>query len=85
MYEYYWGHTAAQIELIDADQPLTLYKKHDPNEGKKPGETGWVSDPQKLDGSVEKRKKRKKAREERGFDLKKLINTGEKVPVEEEQ
>ena len=85
MYEYYWGHTAAQIELIDADQPLVLYKKHDPNEGKKPGDPGWVSDPKKLQESVEKWKKRKKAREERGFDLNKLLNNGEKVTVEKGQ
>jgi len=81
MYEYYWGHTAAQIELIDADQPLVLCKKHDPNEGKKPGDPGWVPDPKKLQESVEKWKKRKKAREERGFDLSRFLNTGEKEPV----
>jgi hypothetical protein len=85
MYEYYWGCTAAQIQLMMADCPLTLYKRHDPNEGKKPGDPGWVSDPKKLDAAVEKWKKRKKAREERGFDLNKLLNTGEKVPVEKEQ
>ena len=41
MYEYYWGHTAAQIQLIDIDQPITLYKMSDPNEGLKPGDKGW--------------------------------------------
>ena len=82
MYEYYWGRTAAQIQLMMADYPLTLYKRHDPNEGKKPGDPGWVPDPKKLDAAVEKWKKRKKAREERGFDLNKLLNTGEKVPVD---
>lgn len=82
MYEYYWGHTAAQIQLIDYDQPLTLYRRHDPNEGKKPGDPGWKPNKKKLEDTVEKWKKRKKEREERGFDLNMFLGTGAKIPVD---
>lgn len=82
MYEYYWGHTAAQIELIDIDAPMVCYKKHDPNEGKKPGDKGYKPDAKKLEASVEKWKRRKAAREARGFRLDTFLQTGEKVPAE---
>lgn len=26
-YDYWWGYTAAQIELMAVDQPLVVYKK----------------------------------------------------------
>lgn len=39
MYEWYWGHTAAQIDLIDIDQPMTVFKAHK-NEAK-PGQKGF--------------------------------------------
>jgi hypothetical protein len=81
MYEYYWGHTAAQIQLIDIDQPITVYKMRDPNEGLKPGDKGWKPNAKKLEDSVARWKKRKAEREKRGFRLDKLLQTGEKVPV----
>lgn len=89
MYEYYWGHTAAQIDLIDFDQPITVYKKHDENEngsghGLKPGDKGYKPNKKKLDAAVERWQKRKAAREARGFDLGKLLRTGEKVPVDKD-
>ena len=40
MYEYRYGMTIAQIELMQLDQPFTAYKKRDKNEGKKPGDPG---------------------------------------------
>lgn len=83
MYEYYWGHTAAQIELIDADAPIVCYKKHDPNEGLKPGDKGYKPNAKKLKSTVEKWKKRKEARKARGFQLDKFLATGTKVPVDE--
>ena len=83
MYEYYWGHTAAQIELMFIDQPLTVYKRHDPNEGLKPGDKGYKPNKKKLDQTTERWKKRKADREKRGFRLDKLLATGEKVPVED--
>lgn len=84
MYEYYWGHTAAQIELIDADVPIICYKKPDEktNGGLKPGDKGYKPNPQKLAESVKKWKERKAAREKRGFKLDQLLRTGEKVPVD---
>lgn len=81
MYEYYWGHTAAQIDLMNIDAPFTCYKKRDPNEGKKPGDPGYVPDAKKLEDAVEKWKERKKRR---GFDMKHYLATGEKIPVQNE-
>ncbi len=81
MYEYYWGHTAAQIQLIDIDQPITLYKRRDQNEGLKPGDKGWKPNKKKLDDTVERWKKRKAEREKRGFKLDQFLRTGEKVPI----
>lgn len=85
MYEYYWGHTAAQIDLIDFDQPITVYKRHDPNHGLKPGDKGYKPDEKKLKRAVERWKERKKKREERGFRLDKFLQTGEKIPVEKDK
>lgn len=82
MYEYYWGHTAAQIELIDADSPTIVYKKHDSHSGLKPGDKGYRPDPKKLDAAVQRWKKRKAEREARGFNLNTFLQTGEKVPID---
>lgn len=82
MYEWYWGHTAAQIELIDIDAPFVCYKKHDVNDGLKPGDKGYKPNAGKLQKAVEKWEKRKAAREARGFNLSRFLSTGEKVPVE---
>jgi len=85
MYEWYWGHTAAQIQLIDIDQPLTVYKRHDSNSGLKPGDKGYKPNAKKLEEAVERWKKRKAEREKRGFKLDQFLRTGEKVPVENEE
>lgn len=82
MYEYYWGHTAAQIDLIDIDQPLTVYAKHESNSGLKPGDKGWKPNAKKLEESVRKWKKRKAERAKRGFRLDRFLATGEKVPID---
>ena len=82
MYEWYWGHTAAQIQLIDIDQPITLYKKSDPNSGLKPGDKGWKPNAKKLEEAVERWKTRKAEREKRGFKLDSFLRTGKKVPVD---
>ncbi len=81
MYEWYWGHTAAQIQLIDIDQPITVYKMRDSNNGLKPGQKGYKPNAKKLEKTVEDWKKRKAAREKRGIRLDKFLLTGEKVPV----
>lgn len=85
MYEWYWGHTAAQIQLIDIDQPITVYKRHDSNDGLKPGDKGYKPNAKKLEETVERWKKRKAEREKRGFKLDTFLRTGEKVPVENEE
>ena len=81
MYEYYWGHTAAQIQLIDIDQPITVYKRKDSNSGLKPGDKGYKPNKKKLDAAVERWQKRKAERENRGFKLDQFLRTGEKVPI----
>lgn len=81
MYEYYYGMTIAQIQILDIDQPLTLYKRHDPNDGKKPGDKGYVYDSKKLHATSEKWKRGKEEREKRGFNLRHLLQTGEMKPI----
>ena len=81
MYEYNWGHTAAQIELIDVDQPLTVYAKHESKSGLKPGDKGWKPNAKKLEETVRRWEKRKAEREKRGFKLDQFLRTGEKVPI----
>lgn len=80
MYEYRYGMTIAQIELMQYDQPFTAYKKRDKNEGKKPGDPGYTPDPDKLKAAVDKWKKRKSEREKRGWRLDTFLATGKKVP-----
>lgn len=88
MWEYYWGHTAAQIEIMEIDAPMVCYKKHDDDNyrsgGLKPGDKGYKPNAKKLESAVERWKKRKAEREKRGFRLDKLLETGEKVPIGEE-
>ena len=78
MYEYYWGHTIAQIQLIDIDQPITVFERSKDN---KPGKPGYKPNARKLREATEKWKKRKAEREKRGFDLNKFLRTGEKEPI----
>ena len=80
MYEWYWGHTAAQIELLDIDQPITVYRRHDAD--LKPGDKGYKPNAKKLDEAVEKWKKRKAEREKRGFRLDKFLQSGVKEPID---
>lgn len=82
MFEYYWGHTAAQVQLIIYDRPKTVYKM-DRNRGLKPGEKGYKPDKKKLDAAVERWKKRKAERERQGFSLDKFLSTGKKEPIGE--
>lgn len=82
MYEYYWGHTAAQINLWEFDAPFTCYARRDPNEGKKPGDPGYKYDAEKMEKTVKKWKERKKRRK---FDMKHYLATGEKIPVKQDE
>ena len=80
MYEYRYGMTIAQIELMQLDQPFTAYKRRDKNEGNKPGDPGYTPDPDKLKAAVEKWKKRKAEGEKRGWRLDTFLATAKKVP-----
>lgn len=42
MYDYYWGLTAAQVELLSVDQPLVVWKKDKAKE--KPWKDGKVTE-----------------------------------------
>lgn len=59
MWEYYWGHTKAQVELMTADAPFVAYKKR---EKPKPGDPGYKADPDKIQRDYEKWLERKKKR-----------------------
>ena len=59
MWEYYWGHTKAQVELLSADAPFVAYKKR---EKPKPGQPGYKADPEKIQRDYEKWLERKKRR-----------------------
>ena len=59
MWEYMWGHTKAQIELMTADAPFVAYKAR---EKKKPGDPGFKSDPEKIQRDYERWLERKRAR-----------------------
>ena len=59
MWEYYWGHTKAQVELLSVDAPFVAYKKRDKP---KPGQPGYKSDPDKVQRDYEKWLERKKTR-----------------------
>lgn len=80
MYGYYWGFSAAKIELIFGDCPLTVYKKREDDHKPRPGDPNYKPDEEKLRRSVEKWKERKKKRK---FDLKHFLATGEKIPNQE--
>ena len=42
MWDYYWGLTAAQVELLTIDQPIVVYKADKDND--KPWKKGSVSE-----------------------------------------
>lgn len=59
MWEYYWGHTKAQVELMTADAPFVAYKKR---EKPKPGQPGYKADPDKIQRDYERWLQKKKSR-----------------------
>lgn len=71
MYEYRWGHTAAQIELMNCDQPFTAYKRT--------REETVQEKRKRMDAAVDRWKKRKEERSKRGFNLQRFLHTGEKI------
>lgn len=60
MYEYYWGHTRAQLELMNVDGVYTCYKRDDdkPANGSKtpPSKEKMEEVARKWEANKEKRK-----------------------------
>lgn len=69
MYEYYWGLTAAQIELLAMDCPVVVYK----NKKDKPKHTK-----KEMDALMAKWEAKQKEREEKGtkLNLNDFLRTG---------
>ena len=82
MWDYYWGLTAAQVELLTIDHPIVVYKKDDKKE--KPWKDGKVS-AEYANKAYLKWLERKKQRERTGksIDLGKTFANGQKVDFNE--
>ena len=80
MWDYYWGLTAAQVELLTIDQPIVVYKKE---KKEAPWKNGTVSE-EYADKQYRKWLERKKQREREGktIDLEKTFANGQKVDME---
>ena len=80
MWDYYWGLTAAQIELLTVDQPIVVYKKE---KKEAPWKDGKVSEDY-ADKQYRKWLERKKQREREGktVDLEKTFANGQKVDMQ---
>jgi hypothetical protein len=66
MWDYYWGLTAAQVELLVIDQPIVVFKKDEDND--KPWKNGKVSESY-AKNQYQKWLEKKKKREAEGNDL----------------
>ena len=80
MWDYYWGLTAAQVELLTIDQPIVVYKKE---KKEAPWKDGKVSEDY-ADKQYRKWLERKKQREREGktVDLEKTFANGQKVDMQ---
>jgi hypothetical protein len=80
MWDYYWGLTAAQVELLTIDQPIVVYKKE---KREAPWKDGKVSEDY-ADKQYRKWLERKKQREREGktVDLEKTFANGQKVDMQ---
>lgn len=81
-YEYLYGYTAAQVELMMYDAPVVKYKK-EKDKGPKPGEKGFTRTAEQAERAYEKWKKRQEEEKARGikYDLNTFIKNGEKKPI----
>lgn len=79
MYEYYWGHTAAQIELMRIDAPITVFKARE-HEKPKPGQKGYTKTAEEAARDYAKWKARQEEEKKKGIkiDLSTFLSTGEK-------
>ena len=92
MWDYYWGLTAAQVELLTIDQPMVVYKKEKKDA---PWKDGKVSEDY-ADKQYRMWLERKKQRERDGkkidfgktfgnakkVDMKTFLETGEQKEIE---
>ena len=78
-YEYLYGYTAAQIDLMMYDAPVVKYKKDKDNEPK-PGEKGFQRTAEQAQKAYAQWKKRWEADKAKGikYDLGALMTNGEK-------
>lgn len=78
-YDYQWGYTAAQIELMFCDAPVIKYKRDDDNKPK-PGEKGFTRTAEQAQAAYAKWKARVEAEKKAGkkMDLDAFLKTGEK-------
>lgn len=78
MWDYYWGLTAAQVEILTIDQPIVVYKK-DENKPK-PWENGTVSeDYAKKAYQKWLEKKKKREAEGKAVDVNQVFQKGKRV------
>ena len=75
MWNYYWGLTAVQIELLTIDQPIVVYKKDEDND--KPWKKGTVSGTY-ANSQYDKWLEKKKKREAEGKNLD-IFNKGKRI------
>lgn len=82
MWDYYWGLTAAQVELLTVDQPIVVYKADKKTE--KPWKDGYVEDGY-ANKQYQKWLEKKKKRDAEGKTLKfdKGLGTVKKLDMHE--
>jgi len=88
MWDYYWGLTAAQVELLTIDQPIVVYKAEKDNTPWKDGKATESYAKSQYQKWLEKKKKRdaegktldmeKIFKQGRRLDMEHYLNTGEK-------
>lgn len=78
---YTWGHTAAQIQLIYADAPITVFKMR--KDKPKPGEAGFTKTAEQAALDYARWKRRKEEEKRRGVtvDMNTFLQTGEKKNI----
>lgn len=76
MWDYYWGLTAAQVELLTIDQPIVVYKADKDND--KPWKNGTATE-NYAKSQYQKWLEKKKKREAEGKDLGKMFQNGRKI------
>ena len=82
MWDYYWGLTIAQVELLTIDQPIVVYKRDDSNKPK-PGEKGFTRTADQAQAAYRKWKERQEREKNSGkkINLNTFLSTGKKEEV----